>query len=66
MRGETKNIALYCLKKIQKNEFNKGGTYLFIMLDGPASSGLISKNNSSIIQLLKICKHNHTSYAICV
>jgi hypothetical protein len=39
---------------------------LFIILDDAASSELISKNNSPIIQLLKVCRQLHISCAICV
>jgi hypothetical protein len=40
--------------------------YLFIILDAAASSELISKNNSSIIQFLKVCRHLHISCAVCI
>jgi hypothetical protein len=60
-----KNLALYPLKKIEKYHCNTYPAYLFIILDDDASSELISKNNSPIIQLLKVCRHLHISCAIC-
>jgi hypothetical protein len=59
-------ITLYARKKIQMCKCNEYQAYLFIFLDDAASSELISKNNAPFIQLLKICRHMHTSCAICV
>jgi hypothetical protein len=50
-----KQIALYSLNKISKYKCNKYPAYLFIALDDAASSELISKNDSPIIRLLKVC-----------
>jgi hypothetical protein len=61
-----KNTALYTLQKIEKYHYNTYPAYFFIILDDAASSELISKNNSPIIQLLKVCRHLHISCAICV
>jgi hypothetical protein len=61
-----KQIALYALNKIIKYKCNKYPAYLFIVLDDAASSELISKNDSPIIRLLKVCRHMHISCAICV
>jgi hypothetical protein len=57
------NIVIYPLKKIQKYNCNKCHIYLFIIFDYSAPSELISKNITSIIQLLKICRHTHITYA---
>jgi hypothetical protein len=61
-----KQIAMYALNKIIKYKCNKYPVYLFIALDDAASSELISKNDSPIIRLLKVCRHIHISCAICV
>jgi hypothetical protein len=61
-----KQITLYALDKIIKYKCNKYPAYHFITLDDAASSELISKNDSPIIRLLKICQHMHISCAICV
>jgi hypothetical protein len=60
-----KQIALYALNKIIKYKCNKYPAYLFIALDDAASSELISKNDSLIIRLLKVCRHMHISCAMC-
>jgi hypothetical protein len=57
---------MYALNKIIKYKCNKYPAYLFIALDDTASSELISKNDSPIIRLLKVCRHMHISCAICV
>jgi hypothetical protein len=44
------SIALYTLRKIQKDKCNKYLAYIFIILDDQASSELKSKNNITIIQ----------------
>jgi hypothetical protein len=56
-----KQIALYALDKIIKYKCNKYLAYLFIALDDAASSELISKNDSPIIRLLKVCRYMHIS-----
>jgi hypothetical protein len=61
-----KQIALYALNKIIKYKCNKYPAYLFIAFDDASSSELISKNDSSIIRLLNVCRHMHISCAICV
>jgi hypothetical protein len=61
-----KQIALYALDKIIKYKCNKYPAYLFIALDDAASLELISKNDSPIIRLLKVCRHMHIGCAICV
>jgi hypothetical protein len=61
-----KQIALYAQDKIIKYKCNKYPAYLFIALDDAASSALISKHDSSIISLSKVCRHMHISCAICV
>jgi hypothetical protein len=61
-----KQIANYALNKIIKYKGNKYSAYLFIALDDAASSEVISKNDSSIIRLLKVCRRMHISCAICV
>jgi hypothetical protein len=57
------HITLYTRKKIQKYKSNTYHAYLFIVLEDTSSTGLISKNNDPIIQLLKICRHMNISYA---
>ena len=61
-----KQISLYALDKIIKYKCNKYPAYLFIALDDAASSELISKNDSPIIRLLKVCRHMQISCAIYV
>jgi hypothetical protein len=61
-----KQIAMYALNKIINYKCNKYPAYLFIALDDAASSELISKNDSPIIRLLKVCRHMHITCAICV
>jgi hypothetical protein len=61
-----KQIAMYALNKIIKYKCNKYPAYLFIALDDAVSSELISKNDSPIIRLLKVCRHMHISCAICI
>jgi hypothetical protein len=57
---------MYALNKIIKYKCNKYLAYYFIALDDVDSSKLISKNDSPIIRLLKVCRHMHISCAICV
>jgi hypothetical protein len=49
-----------------KYKCNKYPAYLFIVYDDAASSKLISKNDSPIIRLLKVCQNMHISCTICV
>jgi hypothetical protein len=57
---------MYDHNKIIKYRCHKYPAYLFIVLDDAASSELISKNDSPIIRLLKVCQHMHISCDICV
>jgi hypothetical protein len=57
---------MYALNKIIKYKCNKYPSYLFIALDDAAFSELISKNESPIIRLSKVCRYMHISCAICV
>jgi hypothetical protein len=54
------------LTRLLNIDCNKYPAYLFIVLEDAASSELISKNDSPIIRLLKVCMHMHISCAICV
>jgi hypothetical protein len=54
------------LNKIIKYKCNKYSAYLFIALNDAASSELISKNDSPIIRLFKVCKYTYFTCAICV
>jgi hypothetical protein len=59
-------MALYYLKKIEEYKCNNYSVYLFIILDAAISPELISKNDSSIIKLLKIFKYMYISCALFV
>jgi hypothetical protein len=60
-----KQIAMYAINKTNKYKCNKYPAYRYISLDDATSSELISKNDSPIIRLLKVCRRMHISCAIC-
>jgi hypothetical protein len=61
-----KQIDMYAFNMIIKYKWNQYQAYLFIIVDDSASSEQISKNDSAIIRLLKVCRNIHISCAICV